>query len=131
MSTHRSPKCTGDPSRVMGRVAVCPTFTQDVHGVPRLQVQVLGSLGRVAMLGHHLVEDGPAACSLWQRGRCRASGHQRVWDSVTRPPPPMAVPRLTRHRSRSPLGPEAEARQALCRAASSGSGTQRPSPESW
>lgn len=71
-----------------GRVAACPTFTQDVHGVPRLQVQVLRPLGTVAMLGHRLVEDRPAAYSLWQRGRCTASRHQRLWDAALWPPRP-------------------------------------------
>lgn len=71
----RKPVCRG-PQQVAEGAARCPTFTQDVHDVPRLQVQVLRPLGRVAVPGHHLVEDGPATRTLQQRGRCGPAGHQ-------------------------------------------------------
>lgn len=54
--------------------ALLPTLTQHVHDVPRLQAQVRGSLGGVAVLGHHLVEDRPAARCLRWRGHCRDAG---------------------------------------------------------
>lgn len=41
-----------------------PTFTEDIHLVPGQQVQVLRALGCVAVLGHHLVEHGPAPGAL-------------------------------------------------------------------
>lgn len=49
------------------------TFAQDIHSVSWLQGQILGPLGRVDMLGHHLVEDRPAAHSLWQGEGWRVS----------------------------------------------------------
>lgn len=114
--------------------AACLTFAQDIHGVPRLQVQVLRPLGRVAVPGHHLVEDRPATRCLWRREHCRAGWAPRGSrgpcrrDALTLAP---AVPSLTQHCRRSPVGPGAVSRQALCNASSSGRGTQRPSPGSW
>lgn len=45
------------------------TFTQDVHHVPAAETQVLGPLGLVVVLCHHLAEEWTAPSPLWQGGR--------------------------------------------------------------
>lgn len=96
--------CPGGPSR-RWRAARCPTFTQDVHDVPRLQVQVFRPLGRVAVLGHHLAKDRPAARTLWQRGRCRASWAPGESRGLAHGQPPLP-PRPTLSKAHPALQPQ-------------------------
>lgn len=110
-----------DPGRAPpGPGSAGSTFTQDIHGVSWLQGQILGPLGRIDVLGHHLVEDRPAAHSLWQDEGWRVSS--APGEGPAAPAPTL----LTRHCSCRPPGPAAS-RQALCSASSPERGTQRPS----
>lgn len=51
-----------------GKWQPCSTFTQNVHCVPLVEVQILRLLGWVVMLSYYLVEDWTAPGSLWQKG---------------------------------------------------------------
>lgn len=112
--------CADPPSGTPGPGSAGSTFAQDVHGVSWLQGQILGPLGGVDVLGHHLVEGRPAAHSLRQGEDWRVSS--APGEGQAAPAPTL----LTRHCSCRPPGPAAS-RQALRSASSPDRGIQRPS----